>query len=102
MKSSYRSAKTRLPLGSAMRRYWPFLLGIPAFHILVVFVPAISGNGNLVSVLFFVAILPAMYPYVVKSAPLIFWVVASLYWFFGYLLTLVVKVVLFSSLGWNT
>src|SRR5687767_3930595 len=93
--------KTRLPLGLAMRRYWPFLLGITAFHILVVFAPAISANRNLVSILFFVAVLPAMYPYLLCSAPFSYWAVAALYWFFGYILTIIVKAVLFSLLGWN-
>jgi hypothetical protein len=91
--------KSRLPLGPAIRRYWPFLLGIPIFHILVVFVPAISSSSNLVSVLFLVALLPAMYPLLLGSAPFSYWAIAMLYWFFGYLITILLKAVLYALLG---
>jgi hypothetical protein len=94
------NGKARLTLRSAMRRYWPFLLGIAVFQILVVFVPAISSNWNVVSVLFFVAILPAMYPFLFGSAPFSFWAVACLYWFFGYILMILVKGLLYTLLGW--
>ena len=88
-----------MPLKSALRRYWPFLLGITAFHILVVFFPAVSNNWNLVAVLFFVAVIPAMWPSTFGSAPYSFWAIASLYWFFGLLLTVAVKVALYVALG---
>ncbi len=94
------SGKARLSLGPAMRRYWPFLLGITAFHILVVFVPAVSSNWNVVSVLFIAAVLPAMYPSLFGTAPFSFWIVACLYWFFGYILTILLKGLLFTLLGW--
>jgi len=93
------SGKTRLPLGAAMRRYWPFLLGITAFQILVIFVPAVSDNPIVVSILFIAATLPAMYPYLLGAAPFSFWAVACLYWFFGYILMIVVKAVIYSLLG---
>ena len=96
-----RNAKARLPLRTALRCYWPFLLGITSFHILVVFDSAISTNQTLLLILFFVAILPAMWPYLFASAPYSFWAVAALYWFFGYLLTIALKVLLFSALGWE-
>jgi hypothetical protein len=93
------SNKIRVPLGAAMRRYWPFLLGITLFQVLVVFVPAVSSNWNVASVLFLVATLPAMYPYLFGSAPFSFWVVACLYWFFGYILMIFVKAFIYSLLG---
>jgi hypothetical protein len=95
------SAKHRLPLGPALRRYWPCLLGITAFHFAVVFVPGVSTNWSLVQVLFLVAVLPAAWPSVFGSAAYSFWAVAALYWFFGYLLTFVLKVLLFWALGWQ-
>jgi len=82
-----------------MRRYWPFLLGITAFQILVVFAPAVSDNRVVVSALFFMATIPAMYPYLFGEAPFSFWAVACLYWFFGYILMFVVKAVIYSLLG---
>jgi hypothetical protein len=96
-----RSAKTRLPLREALPRYWPYLLGITAFHFLVVFVPAISTNSPLVQVLFFLAVLPAMYPVTFGSANSSFWSVAVLYWFFGYMLTFVLKALIFIVMGWQ-
>jgi hypothetical protein len=96
------NSKTRLPLRTAMRLYWPFLLGITAFQILVIFVPPVSENRVVVSALFFMATLPAMYPYLFRNAPFSFWTVACLYWFFGYILMIIAKVVIYSLLGLNT
>jgi hypothetical protein len=96
-----RSAKIRLPLRDAMPRYWPCLLGITAFHFLVVFVPEVSTNWPLAQALFFLAMLLAMYPVTFGSARYSFWVVAILYWFFGYLLTFVLKALIFIVMGWQ-
>jgi hypothetical protein len=96
-----RSAKTRLPLQEAVLRYWPYLLGITAFHFLVVFVPGVSTNWPLVQALFFLAVLPAMYPVTFGSAKYSFWVLAMLYWFFGYILTFVLKALIFMVVGWQ-
>jgi hypothetical protein len=96
-----RSASPRLPLRPALKRYWPCLLGITAFHVLNVFVPGVSSNSGLMQVLFFAAVLPAMWPLIFGSAAYSFWVAAALYWFFGYILTVVFKVVLFKAAGWQ-
>ena len=95
------NSKARISLGQAMRRYWPFLLGITAFHILLVFVPSAAENHALLAILFFAAVLPAMWPTAFGAAPYSFWVVASLYWFFGFLLVALVRVILYSLLGWD-
>jgi hypothetical protein len=95
-----RSASPRLPLRPALRRYWPCLLGITAFHIAVVFVPGVSTAPGLMQGLFFVAVLPAMWPFLFGSAAYSFWVAATLYWFFGYILTIVFKAALFQVVGW--
>ena len=95
------SARPKMPLRQALRKYWPFLLGISAFHVLMVFVPAVSNNWPLVQVLFFVAVLPAMWPSLFGSAPYSFWVVATLYWFFGYILLVVFAVLLYTVMGWE-
>jgi len=96
-----RTAKPRLPLRAAVRRYWPCLLGITAFHLVVVFVPGASTNVGLIQVLFFAALLPPMWPPIFRSAAYSFWVLAVLYWFFGYLVTILFKVLLFSAMGWE-
>jgi len=96
-----RSAKIRLPLREAMPRYWPCLLGITAFHFLVVFVPGVSTNWPVVQALFFLAVLPAMYPVSFGSAKYSFWVVAAVYWFFGYVLMFVIKALIFTVMGWQ-
>src|SRR5690349_17902093 len=96
-----RSANPRLPLRPALRRYGPCLLGITAFHVVVVFVPGASTKPGLVPVLFFAAVLPAMWPLMFGSAAYSFWVAAALYWFFGYILTVVFEVALFQFAGWE-
>jgi hypothetical protein len=96
-----RSAKIRLPLREAMPRYWPCLLGMTAFHSLVVFVPSVSANWPAVQALFFVAVLPAMYPVTLGSARYSFWIVAVLYWFFRFGLTFVFKALIFLVMGWQ-
>jgi hypothetical protein len=90
-----------MPLRQALRRYWPFLLGITLFHVLITFVPNLSEHRAAVTTLFFCAMIPAQLPYLVGAAPYSFSVVGGLYWFFGGIATIVVKVLLYSVLGWS-
>ena len=96
-----RGVSSRLPLSAALRRYWPFLLGITAFHFLIVFVPGMTDNRGLVTALFFAAVVPAMIPTLFGSAPYSFWVVACLYWFFGFLLAILVKAAIYTLFAWG-
>jgi hypothetical protein len=90
-----------MPLRPALRRYWPWLLGITAFHVLDVFVPSVSANSTLMQVLFFLAALPAMWPLIFGLAPYSFWVVAALYWVLGFVLMGILRALLFLALGWQ-
>jgi hypothetical protein len=95
------SSKPKMSLGQALRIRWPFLLGITAFHLLVVFVPSLAGNHQLLGALFFAAAVPAALPVLFGAAPYSFWVVASLYWFFGFIATACVKAAIFLAMGWE-
>jgi len=66
--------------------YWPFLIGLPIFQLLIVFVPTVRNNEVLFGILFLSAILPAMWPLFFGNAPYSYWVAACAYWFFGFIL----------------
>jgi len=95
------SSKPKMSLGQALRIRWPFLLGITAFHLLVVFVPTVASNRQLLGALFFAAAVPASLPVLFGAAPYSFWVVASLYWFFGFIATASLKAAIFWFMGWG-
>ena len=93
--------KPKMTLGQALRSRWPFLLGITIFQLLVVFVPSVATNHQLVGALFFAAAVPAALPVLFGAAPYTFWIVASLYWFFGLIATVCLKAAIFSIMGWE-
>ncbi len=95
------NSKPKMSLGQALRIRWPFLLGITVFHLLVVFVPSVAANHNLMGALFFAAAVPAALPVLFRAAPYSFWVVASLYWFFGFIATVCLKSAIFWIMGWE-
>jgi hypothetical protein len=83
---SRRRTNPRLRLRQALQTYWPFLIGLPIFQLLIVFVPIVRNNDVLFGILFLSAILPAMWPLFFGDAPFSFWVAACAYWFFGFIL----------------
>lgn len=83
---SRRRTSPRLPLRQALQKYWPFLIGLPIFQFLVVFVPAVRKSETLLGILFFSTGLPAMWPSAFGNAPYSFWVVVCAYGFFGFIL----------------
>ena len=83
---SSRLPAPRVGLREALRTYWPFLIGLPIFQLLIVFVPTVRNNEVLFGIFFLGAILPAMWPLFFGNAPFSFWVVACAYWFFGFIL----------------
>ena len=94
-----RTSEPRLALSQALRKYWPLLLGLPTIQFIFVFVPSIFENRPLVGILFFAATLPAVWPYAFGNAPFSFEVVTGLYWLFGSLIPIAIKVVLFTAMG---
>jgi hypothetical protein len=89
--------KPRLPFGQALRKYWPFLLGLVAFHFLVIFVPAVAEQKAVLIVLFFGVTYVAMWPYLHRDAPYSFWIFACVYWVGGAVLVLLLKIALTGS-----
>ncbi len=85
----------RVPLRQALQTYWPFLIGLPIFQFLIVFVPTVRNSEVLFGFLFFSAILTAMWPLFYGNAPFSFWVVACVYWLFGFVLLLALVAALF-------
>jgi hypothetical protein len=85
----------KLRLREALRTYWPFLIGLPVFQFLIVFVPPVRNNEWLFGILFLGAILPAMWPLFFGNAPFSFWVAACAYWFFGFILLLALVAAIF-------
>jgi hypothetical protein len=86
------NSKHRMKLRPSLRRYWPFLLGIALFHLLVIFVPGVLESHKVLFVLFLVAVVPAGWPHTFGTAPYTFWLVACCYWFFGFMLMAIVRV----------
>lgn len=95
------SSKSKMTLGQSLKTRWPFLLGITAFHLLVVFVPSVASNHQLLGALFFAVAVLAMLPVLFGAAPYSFWVVASLYWFFGFIATVCLKAAVFWIMDWE-
>lgn len=64
------------------------------FHVLIVFVPALSEHWGLIVGLFFAAGFLAMWPCLFRSAPYSFWVFACVYWVVGVVLMAFLKAAL--------
>jgi hypothetical protein len=86
-------------LRPALRKYWPFLIGLPIFHAVALFGPDMKINDGVFMVLFLAAMFPAMWPATFGDAPYSFWVVAVLYWFFGFFLMALIGAVITSTIG---
>jgi hypothetical protein len=92
------TGKPRLPFGQALRKYWPFLMGLVLFHFLAVFVPAIWDWPVVWISLFFSVAFAAGWPWLFGDAPYTFWIFACVYWVVGVILMVLLRVVL-SMLG---
>lgn len=87
----YLQPRTRLPLSTALRKYWPWLTGMVLFPLLVVCGPNYKTIPQwVVATLFFGCGLPAMWPWLAKDAPYSFWFVAVALFFAAFFAAAVV------------
>jgi hypothetical protein len=74
----------RLNLGIALRRHWPYLLGVALFPSFAMIATGIFHLPFPFLILpFFAAFLLATWPYATKRAPYSFWLVAMGVWMGG-------------------
>jgi Na+/serine symporter len=73
-----RSHEPRVTLKLALSRYWPYLSGLVLFVVVAVFSPNFSDRSTFFLGMFFVSALVAMYPWLYRDAPYMFWNVACI------------------------
>ncbi len=90
-----RQPRTRLPLTTALRKYWPWLSGMVIFPVLIACGPNYKTIPQwVVAALFFGCGLPAMWPWLAKGAPYSFWFVALILFFGTFLAAASIAVLL--------
>jgi hypothetical protein len=72
---------SQLPLGSALRRYWPYLLGYVLYAAAVVTWPGLRGQPWLDTMVWLAVALVAALPSLIRAAPISFLIAGYLLWF---------------------
>ena len=94
-----RRDKPRLPFTQALKVYWLYLVGLAAFHFMIVFAPALVEHRGVLMGTFFAVASSAMWPCLFRDAPYSFWIFACIYWVVGAVLMLLLKVALATMIG---
>ena len=76
-----RHSGPRLPLNTALKKYWPWILPLILCSAVIFFVPNSAAHPYLITVLFFAGGISAGWPWVRYDAPYTFWIVACVLWF---------------------
>lgn len=66
---SRRNAKQRLPLGDALKAYWPYLSGLIVTSAVICFIASSKDHFQVVLILFFASFIMAIYPVMRLDAP---------------------------------
>jgi hypothetical protein len=95
---SFRAKGPRLPLSEALRRFWMNLIGVTLFpFVAVITLKHYRLPIAVLFVLFLAAVVPAMWPFAIRNAPISYFGVAMAIWMAAILFAFVLSVMMTRS-----